>query len=274
MALSMVPAMPSNHLRPADTDNVRIEVVGAVATVVLANPARKNAVTDDMWGQLTAVFRWVATDAAVRVLVVTGHGEEFCSGADLSAGGDDDGHWSARMRYVNEAALALAAVPQPTIARIDGIAAGAGLNLALGCDLVVASERARFSEIFARRGLSLDFGGSWLLPRRIGLHKAKELALLAPILDAAEAERIGLVNRVVPAGELDTAVAEWATQLAAGPPIALAQSKALLDRSSSRTFPEALEAEAAAQTINFSTNDTRESLVAFFQKRTPDYTGT
>ena len=274
MGLSMVPPMPSNHPRPDDTDNVRTELDGAVATVVLVNPARKNAVTDDMWGQLTDAFRWVASDASIRVLVVTGDGEEFCSGADLSAGADDDGHWSARMRYVNEACLALHAITQPTIARVDGIAAGAGLNLALGCDLVVASDRSRFSEIFARRGLSLDFGGSWLLPRRIGLHKAKELALLAPILDAAEAERIGLVNKVVAADQLDEAVRAWTAQLAAGPPIALAQSKALLDRSSTRSLPEALEAEAAAQTVNFGTNDTRESLVAFFQKRTPDYTGT
>jgi 2-(1,2-epoxy-1,2-dihydrophenyl)acetyl-CoA isomerase len=257
--------------RPADTDGVRITIDDGIARLVLVNAARKNAITSAMWDDLAAAFRWVAAEPEVRVLVVTGDGDEFCSGADLSAG--PEVHWLAYMRHVNEACLALHAVPQPTIARVDGVAAGAGLNLALACDLLVASDRARFSEIFARRGLSLDFGGSWFLPRRIGLHKAKELALLAPIIDAAEAERIGLVNRVVPVGELDEQVDEWATQLAAGPPIALAQTKALLDRAIDATLAEALAAEAAAQTVNFGTDDTREAIAAFLQKRTPQYRG-
>ena len=122
------------------------------------------------------------------------------------------------------------------------------MNMALGCDLVVASENARFSEIFARRGLSIDFGGSWLLPRRVGLHKAKELALFADIINAAEAERIGLVNRVVPDVELDALVDEWAKRLAAMPPIAIAQT-------------------------NFSTKDTAEAISAFTEKREPKFQG-
>ncbi len=242
-----------------------------IATVTLANARRKNAATPAMWDQLTDIFRAIARDEQVRVVVVTGEGSDFCSGADLAEG--PTGHWLAQMRRVNEAALALHALPQPSIARVDGVAVGAGCNLALGCDLVVASDRARFSEIFAKRGLSLDFGGSWLLPRRVGLHKAKELALLTPILSAAEAEAIGLVNRVVPGAELDGFVADWAAQLAAGPPIALAQSKALLDRSSTSTLAEALEAEAAAQVVNFGTADTAEAIGAFLQKRTPTYQG-
>ncbi|MCU1356707.1 MAG: putative enoyl-CoA hydratase [Acidimicrobiales bacterium] len=257
--------------RPADTDGVRIVVDGPVATVVLANPARKNAITLAMWGELAAAFRWVAADASVRVLVVSGAGDDFCAGADLGRG--PEGHWLAYMRYVNTACLALDAVPQPTIARVDGVAVGAGLNLALGCDLVVATDRARFSEIFAKRGLSLDFGGSWFLPRRVGLHKAKELALLAPIVDAHEAERIGLVNRVVTVDELDAAVGEWAAALAAGPPIALAQTKAMLNRSSTSTLAESLEAEAAAQTVNFGTADTAEAIAAFLAKRSPRFEG-
>lgn len=263
--------MAATHPRPDDTPGVRTMLDDGIATVVLVSPTRKNAIGTPMWGGLIDAFRWVATDADVRVLVVTGDGDDFCSGADLGEG--PEGHWLGYMRHVNDAALALAAVPQPSIARVDGVAVGAGLNLALGCDLVVASDRARFSEIFARRGLSLDFGGSWLLPRRIGLHKAKELALLAPILDAAEAEALGLVNRVVPTAELDAAVGEWAARLAAGPPVALAQTKALLDRSSTSSFPDALAAEAAAQTVNFGTADTAEAIAAFLQKREPRYTG-
>ncbi|MEO1059597.1 MAG: enoyl-CoA hydratase-related protein, partial [Actinomycetota bacterium] len=153
------------------------------------------------------------------------------------------------------------------------VAVGAGLNLALMCDLVVADDTARFSEIFARRGLSLDFGGSWILPRRIGLHRAKELALFADIIDAARADQIGLVNRVVPAAELDEFVADWATRLAAGPPIAMAMSKKLLDESFDSTLEEALTAEGLSQTVNFSTEDTAEAIRAFLDKRDPKFVG-
>lgn len=263
--------MAGPHPRPDDTTGVRIALVDGIATVTLANPARKNAITMPMWGELATAFRWAAHDDEVRVVVVTGDGDEFCSGADLS--GAPEAHWLAHMRHINAGCQALADIPQPTIARVDGVAAGAGLNLALGCDLLVASDRARFTEIFAKRGLSIDYGGSWLLPRRVGLHKAKELALLAPIIDAAEAERIGLVNAVVPAAELDALVGEWAATLAAGPPIALAQTKALLERSATSTLAEALAAEAAAQTVNFGTDDTREAIAAFIQKRPPEFRG-
>jgi len=263
--------MTGPHPRPADTEGVRLALADGIATLTMSNPRRKNAVTGPMWGELAEAFRWVAHDDDVRVLVITGEGDEFCSGADLSDA--PEAHWLAQMRHINTGCQALHDIPQPTVARVDGIAAGAGLNLALACDLVVASDRSRFSEIFARRGLSIDYGGSWFLPRRVGLHKAKELALLAPIIDAAEADRIGLVNRVVPAADLDAFVGEWAAQLAAGPPVALAQTKALLDRSSTSTLAESLAAEAAAQTVNFGTDDTREAIAAFLQKRPPTYTG-
>lgn len=263
--------MAANTGRPANSDHLRIEFADGIATVVLVHPSRKNSITVSMWGELATAFRWVASDTDVRVMVVTGDGENFCSGADLGEG--PGAHWLAYMRYVHDACAALGAVPQPTIARVDGVAVGAGLNLALGCDLVVASDRARFSEIFAKRGLSIDFGGSWFLPRRIGLHKAKELALLAPILDAAEAERIGLVNKVVAVADLDEAVASWARELAAGPPVALAQTKALLNRSSTSSLGEALDAESAAQAVNLATADTAEALTAFIQKRSPHFRG-
>jgi 2-(1,2-epoxy-1,2-dihydrophenyl)acetyl-CoA isomerase len=145
--------------------------------------------------------------------------------------------------------------------------------MALICDLVVASENARLSEIFAKRGLSLDFGGSWVLPRRVGLHRAKELAFFGDIINAAEAERIGLVNRVVADAQLDAFVHDWATRLAAGPPIALAQSKRLLNNSANVTLEEALDDEGAAQVVNFGTKDTVEAMTAFIEKREPRFTG-
>jgi 2-(1,2-epoxy-1,2-dihydrophenyl)acetyl-CoA isomerase len=177
------------------------------------------------------------------------------------------------MRQVGECCAALHALPQPVIAKVVGVAAGAGANLALGCDLIVASDDARFSEIFARRGLSIDFGGSWLLPRLVGLHKAKELALLAEILSAQEAEAVGLVNRVVPRAEIDGFVDGWARRLAAGPPLALSSTKRLLNGSFALSLEQAVEAEALAQTANFGTADTAEAIAAFVEKREPTFRG-
>ncbi len=206
-----------------------------------------------------------------RVVVITGAGGAFCSGQDLGAMGDDPPY--REMRMVSQVALSLHRLPQPTVAKVVGIAAGAGLNLALGCDLIVASDDARFSEIFARRGLSIDFGGSWLLPRLIGLHRAKELALFAEIIDAAEAKELGIVNRVLPREEIDEFVQGWVDKLLAGPPLALAQTKELLNGAFERTFEQALDAEGVAQSYNFSTSDTVEAMRAFAGKRPPNFTG-
>ena len=225
-----------------------------------------------MWDELLATFRKIAGSADDRAVVITGAAGEFCSGADLT-GGDTQQHQLAAMRHVGDVALALHKLPQPTIAKVRGVAVGAGCNLALGCDLVVAGETARFSEIFTKRGLSVDFGGSWVLPRGVGLHRAKELAFFADIIDAAEAERIGLVNRVLPDGELDAFVQDWATRLAGGPPIALALTKRLLNNSMQVTMEEALDDEGMAQTVNFGTKDTPEAIMAFVEKRAPRFQG-
>lgn len=254
---------------------VLTDISGSTATVRLDNPAHKNAITDPMWAELERTFLTLARDESVRVVVVTGTGDEFCSGADLSVSGAGaiTAHWTRRMEQVNQAALALQALPQPSIARVDGVAAGAGANLALGCDLVVASDRARFSQIFTKRGLSVDFGGSWLLPRLVGLHKALELCLLADIIDAAEAERVGLVNRVVPVGDLDAAVTDWCDRITALPPIALTSVKRLVHFGATATFADALAAEGVAQAVNFTTKDTAEAMLAFIEKRDPVFRG-
>jgi len=159
------------------------------------------------------------------------------------------------------------------IAKVNGIAAGAGCNLALGCDLIIASDQARFSEIFARRGLSLDFGGTWLLPRLVGLHRAKELAFFADVISANEAADMGLVNRVVPHAELDAFVDDWAGRLAAGPPIALAASKVMLNNSFSNSLGEALVDEARSQSLNFHTRDVQEAALAWAEKRDAKFEG-
>jgi len=258
--------------------HVQVERDGNVATVTLSNPGKKNAIPGTAWPVLESTFRELATDPAVRCVVLTGEGDDFSSGADVgggSVGSDGDGTPPGLgfMRTVSRAVEALHAVPQPVVARVAGVCVGASLNLALACDVVIASADARFSEIFARRGLTIDGGGSWVLPRVVGLLKAKELALLADIVPAAEAERIGLVSRVVPRADLDVTVADIAGRLAAGPPLALSMTKRLLNQSAQVTLSQAVEAEAQAQTVNFGTRDTEEAMQAFVERRPPRFEG-
>jgi enoyl-CoA hydratase/carnithine racemase len=258
-----------------DPKTLVVERADGIVTITLDRPERKNAVNGQMWDELLVTFREIGEQDSDHVVVITGAGGDFCSGADMATVGEGERppHALASMRHVGDVCLALYRLPQPTIAKVRGVAVGAGMNLAMVCDLVVASDTARFSEIFARRGLSIDFGGSWVLPRRVGMHRAKELALFAEIIGAAEAERIGLVNHVVPDAELDEFVAGWAQKLAGGPPIALAQTKRLLNNAVGITLEQALDEEAAAQAVNLSTSDTKEAVRAFLEKRTPSFTG-
>ena len=262
----------------ADTrvlESITVDRADGVVTITLRRPEKKNAADAAMWNELLAEFRAIASTPADRAVVITGAGGNFCSGADLwqGASGEAPPHQLSAMRHISDVCLALHRIPQPTVAKVRGVAVGAGLNLALSCDLIVASENARFSEIFAKRGLSLDFGGSWLLPRLVGMHRAKELALLAEIIDAPRAEAMGLVNRVLADDELDAFVDDWAARLAAGPPIALAMSKRLLNNSLAVTMEEALDDEGLSQTVNFGTKDTVEAIRAFMEKRDPVFEG-
>jgi enoyl-CoA hydratase/carnithine racemase len=244
-----------------------------VVTLSLQRPEKKNAISYPMWGQITRAITEVSESKTDRVLVITGSGDSFCAGADLSGEMEHDRHQLARMRYINQLPLALHDCPKPTLAKVNGVAAGAGLNLALGCDLVVASDQARFSEIFVKRALTVDLGGTWLLPRLIGIHRAKELALFGDIISATDAERMGLVNRVVPHAELDEFVDDWANRLAEGPPLAMQMSKQLLNAALSSSLQDALHAEGMAQSVNFASEDTRAAVTAFFKKTTAKFRG-
>jgi len=258
-------------------ETLTVERAAGVATVTLNRPERKNAANGTMFRELLAVLDDAATDRAVRCLVLTGAGGAFCSGADLSDPTDVAGRpgdpYLLQMRALADVALRLHRFPKPTIAKVGGVAAGAGMSMAIGCDVVVASASARFSQIFAKRGLSVDFGASWLLPRLIGLHRAKELAFFADILSADEAAGFGLVNRVVPDAELDGFVDDWARRLAEGPTLALSLTKTLLNNSLAVSMYQALEDEARAQSVNFATRDTREALTAFVERRAPTFEG-
>lgn len=251
-----------------------VERDAGVVTVTFNRPAKKNALTFQSWVELLEVLQQVATDPADRALVVTGAGGNFSSGADLTHASAVPGRpFIEPMRVLADALVRLHRIPKPTIAKVDGVCVGIGLSVALGCDLVVASDRARLSAIFPKRGLAVDGGSSWLLPRLVGLHKAKELALFGDMLSASDAHAIGLVNRVVPVGELDTAVAEWARRLASGPTVALSLTKAMLNHSFSVSLDQALEDEARSQHVTASTADVAEAMRAFAEKRDPIFRG-
>src|SRR5262245_5673124 len=209
--------------------NIRVERDGHIVTVTLDRAEAKNACTGDMWVALGRTFQDLGASDA-RAVVLTGVGGDFCAGADLAGGAgmpsfEPTGTMIDYMRVLGDVVLSVHGCPVPVVAKVDGVCVGAGLGLALAADLLWCSDRARFCAIFAKRGLSLDFGTSWLLRQRIGAHKAKELAFTAKMVSGAEAYDLGLVNAVVPAAELDVAVADVAATIAAGPPMALAMTK-------------------------------------------------
>ncbi len=254
---------------------VSIEDRGQVRWVTMSSPDTKNAVSKAGWVELADAFEAFEVSGR-RALVLTGSGGDFCAGADLGADFSGFGTPAANAEYMrlpNRAALALHRVSKPTIAAVDGVAVGAGMNLAVGCDIVVASHRARFAEIFVRRGLTLDFGGTWLLPRLVGLNRARELALTGRIVEAEEAVALGLVTRVVGSDQLEAAAAEIAEELAAGAPLAQRFIKVALDRSSTMTFEQALAFEEQAQATLLGSEDMLEGAAAFFQKRLPEFKG-
>jgi enoyl-CoA hydratase/carnithine racemase len=249
--------------------SINVSRADGIVTVTLDRPAKKNAVSKSMWAELLAAFHEIASRADDRVVVVTGAGSDFSAGGDMVDARDDapPERQLPTMRVAGATAIALHRLPQPTIAKVRGVAFGAGCNLALGCDLVLAGASARFSEVFIQRGLSLDCGGSWLLPRRLGMHRAKELAFFGEILSAEDAFDLGLLNRVVPDGELDDVVDGYVQRLLQAAPIALAQTKRLLNNAMNVTLQQAVDDEAAAQTLNFSTTRTAALVGNFAQQR-------
>lgn len=257
---------------------LRTERAGGVVTLTLDRPERRNAIDVPLWRALAERLGEIDARAEDRVLVLTGAAGTFCAGGDLSqtgqagsagAAGSSDLRTAAMavMREtVGAACLALHRLAKPAIAAVEGTAAGAGANLAFGCDLVVAAQGSRFGEVFVRRALPVDSGGSWLLPRLVGLHKAKELALLGDWIDAAEALRIGLVNRVVPEGRALAEARAWAARLAASSPDALAAIKRDLNASFARGFEQALESEAQGLAECVTRPAFAEAMKAFLEK--------
>ena len=249
---------------------------GSVATVTMQRPEKKNAMSWQMFLDLGDAFDRASSDPAVRALVVTGSGDSFCSGADLTDPANlvsSPFELKDRMRLVHRIAHSVITCSVPTIARVTGIAAGAGCNLALACDLIVASKEAAFAELFVKRGLVVDFGGSWALTRALPLHRAKELALLGETISAEEAHALGLLNRLVDADEVDTVVKDLASRLSGLPPRTVSMIKENLNRASERTIEQTLDAESITQALAYASEDTREAVMAWLEKRDPRFTG-
>lgn len=252
-----------------------VERANSIATIVLNRPEARNALDLTMRREMLGVLDEIEADPTARVVILTGAGGHFCSGGDVKT--MKKPHTAAegrgRVELLNKLVLRLVNFPLPTIAMVDGYAVGAGSNLALCCDLIVASDRAKFGELFCKIGLAVDGGGTWLLPRLVGLARAKELVFTGDVIDAAEAARIGLVNRVVDAAALETTTRALAEKIAAGPPLALRLDKQMLNRAAAGDLASALEVEAFSQGLAIASEDHQEGVGAFFDKRPPKFSG-
>lgn len=256
-----------------------------IATITLNRPDVKNAISPDQRDRVIALLGEASADLGIRAVVLAHAGDAFCTGADLRASrppaprpGD------APKRGVGEVAKmirdgaqqlvgAVLDCEKPVIAAVGGTAAGIGAHLALACDLVVATESSRFIEVFVRRGLVPDGGGAYLLPRMVGVRRAKELLFFGDDLSAAEAAELGLINKVVADDGLDAAVAEWTERLAVAPTRSLALTKWLVNTSLESDRATAFQNEAVAQELNMSTVDANEGVAAFVERRSPTYRG-
>lgn len=256
---------------------IAYEVTDGVATLRLDRPERRNAIDDAMRGEMIAALEEAGADPAVRALVITGTGSAFCAGGDvrgmrnrLAAPQEDVAFngWRRQQRTHRAVAL-LHTMPKPTIAAVNGAAAGLGCDVALSCDFIMAAESAQFTMSFIARGLIPDGGGMYFLPRRVGLARAKELVFTGRRVGAAEALAIGMVERVVPDADLATAARDWARALSAGSPAALALAKSVMDRSLEMSFEQVLAEGAKAQALCYTTGEHRASVEAFLAQSKP-----
>jgi 2-(1,2-epoxy-1,2-dihydrophenyl)acetyl-CoA isomerase len=263
----------------ADTRDLVLQLDDRVATLTLNRPERLNALSDAMIDGAIAALRRCATDPDVGAVVVTGAGRAFCAGGDVSAMGSVgaarptfEDHVD-RQHEMHELSWLLATIPKVTIAAVNGAAAGAGLGIALSCDLCFASDRARFGTAFAKVGFGGDFGTTWQLTRRVGPAKAKELFFLAELLPADDAARLGLVNRIFPSDTFLTEVRDLARRIAHGPLVSFRYMKENVNLAATGDFRTLLDREAITHLRCGQTQDHREGVTAFLEKREPRFQG-
>ncbi|MBT8338817.1 MAG: hypothetical protein HKP58_11580 [Desulfatitalea sp.] len=254
-------------------DLIKCEQLDAVTIIRMCFESKMNALEKAFREALKSSLRAFNNDANSRVAILTNTGKAFCAGGSLNevGGGMSAAGGVDYMKDVNEIACILTTLDKPVIAAVNGAAIGAGFNLALACDLVVAAENAIFSCGFAKIGLIPDFGGHYFLPRIVGMHKAKEVIFTGASLDAKKACEMGFVNHVVPAQELMPFTMDLAAQIAAGPAKAIEMSKTILSKSMERSLEDTLAYEAFAQAICFQSDDHKEGVKAFFEKRNPEF---
>ena len=262
--------------------DVDFKLENGVLWITLNRPESMNAMTAAMRDEIIERLGAARTDLAVRAIVLTGTGKGFCTGADLSrpAGAAAPteappiGATREVLRTGSQRLLrAIWEIEKPVLAAVNGTAAGLGAHLAFASDLVLVAESARFIEVFVRRGIAIDAAGGFLVPRVMPLCMAKELVFFGDAIGAADAHRIGLVNKVVPDAELSTVAREWAERLASGPTFAIGVSKRLLNRGTEVGLEASLEEEAWAQTVVSNSDDAKEGLASFREKRKPEFRG-
>ena len=258
-------------------EDILVDVEQGVATITLNRPEKLNALTTEMANKFSQVIQDVRVNDEIKALIITGAGSGFCSGTDLES----------RMREMKEKIrerwevisptgyqlLPLVRLEKPTIAAVNGVAAGLGLSIALACDIRLASENARFTAVWVKRGLIPDGGATYFLPRILGISKALELMFTGDIMSATEAERIGLVSKVVPHDNLMTVAKETATKIARGPSVAIELMKKAAYRALENSLELQLDFETYAQNICRQTQDYKDGVEAFMQKRPPQFKG-
>lgn len=257
-------------------DNLLFDVTDRIATITLNRPDALNATTDGLYQELSGLLKTIAQDRDIGCVILTGAGRGFCAGADLKARKDDATALERRNRHrwiLKDVLEPLFRLEKPVIAAVNGPAAGAGFNIALACDFIIASEAATFIQAFARVALVPDLGGLWLLARVVGIARAKELCFTARKVGAAEALQLGIANQVVSHDQLLAEARRVASTIAAGSPTAMAMTKNLLNKASDVTLEQMLEYESYAQTIAYLTPEYEEGVRAFREKRSPDFAG-
>ncbi len=255
-------------------DAVLFSVENHVATITLNRPKSLNAMNDGLIDGLHAALDRVEHEADIRCAVLTGNGKAFCAGGDLTflEGLPDTAARRAFIIKVGSVAKRITTIDKPFIAMVNGVAAGAGVNLMLACDLVYAVDSARFAQSFAKVGLIPDCGGLYFLPKAVGVHRAKELMFTADLIDTQTAERFGMLNHVCSAEELSGEVYKMAARLAESAPLSLALIKKYVNNTA-MSLDEVLDTEAAAQPLCMATEDSREGIAAFKEKRAPKFSG-